>query len=153
MEKTFNRNILFYILYTLDFVFILFSVAAMIYVFSSDLWRVACLPLLCFGIGLIALFSLINKKDDVIIDETYKKVRSNIKFRKQESFCISFDSIVSVTVYSADRLKNEINLKRYPANTLVIEKKHGKEYIPLKFFDEKTILSLIKELQKVRESI
>jgi len=140
-------------LYALIFILIAGSTVLLIYTLSGGHWQGVSAALTLFALSLISLSGVINKKHDVTIDYANKEVRSNLKFGKKESFCVPFDAIVSVTVYSADQLKNEIELKKYPARTLVIEKKSAKEYIPLNFFDEETVQTFIKELQKVREAV
>lgn len=148
--KYFNRKMLFRILYALIIIFIAASTALLIYTFLIENWSAVGMSLVLFSISMMALLGILDKNHDIIIDYTNKEVRSNLKFGKKESFCVPFDAIVSVTVYSADQLKNEIKLKKYPAQTLVIEKRNDKAYIPLKFFDEETIRNLIDELQKAR---
>ena len=150
--KNFNRKPLFRMVYALIFILIAGSIALLIYMLSSGRWQEVDAALALFALSLMSLSGVINKKHDLTIDYTNKEVRSNLKFGKKESFCVPFDSIAGVYIYRADQLKNEIKLKKYPAQTLVIEKKYTKEYIPLKFFDAETVQTFIKELQKVRES-
>ena len=150
--KHFNRKPLFRVLYVLIIVLIAASTALLIYTFLIENWSAVGTSLLLFSGGMMALLGILDKNHDIIIDYTNKEVRSNLKFGKKESFCVPFDSIAGVYIYRADQLKNEIKLKKYPAQTLVIEKKYTKEYIPLKFFDAETVQTFIKELQKVRES-
>ena len=150
--KNFNRKPLFRMVYALIFILIAGSIALLIYMLSSGRWQEVDAALELFALSLICLSGVINKKHDLTIDYTNKEVRSNLKFGKKESFCLPFDAIAGVYIYRADQLKNEIQLKKYPAQTLVIEKKYTKEYIPLKFFDAETVQTFIKELEKVRES-
>lgn len=154
--KNFNRKPLFRMVYALIFILIASSIALLIYMLSSGRWQEVDAALELFSLSLICLSGVINKKHDLTIDYTNKEVRSNLKFGKKESCCIPFDAISGVYIYRADQLKNEIQLKKYPPQTLVIEKKYTKkytkEYIPLKFFDAETVQTFIKELEKVRES-
>ena len=151
--KYFNRKILFRILYALIIILIAVSTALLIYTFSIENWSAVGMSLVLFSIAIMALLGILDKNHDIIIDYTNKKVSSNLKFGKKESYCISFESIVSIYIYRADQLKKEVSLKKYPAQTLVIEKRNDKAYIPLKFFDEETIRALIAELQKAREAV
>jgi uncharacterized membrane protein len=152
-KKCFNRKKLIRLLYVIAFVLLLVGTAVLIYTLSKGYWQAVGTMLLFLALSLIVLLGAINKGNDVIIDYDKKEIESNIKFGKKESFHISFDAIVSIAVYSGKRLKNEIKLKKYPYNTLVIETRYHKEYIPLTFFDEETVLALIKELQKASENI
>ena len=151
--RYFNRKILFRILYTLIIIFIAASTALLIYTFSLENWLSVGMSLVLFSISIMALLGILDKNHDIIIDYTNKEVRSNLKFGKKESFSFSFESINNIYIYQADQLKKEIKLKKYPAQTLVIEKRNDKAYIPLKFFDEETIQALIEELQKARAAV
>ena len=151
--KYFNRKRLFRILYALIIIFIAVSTALLIYTFSIENWSAVGMALVLFSLGMMALLGIRDKNHDVVIDYTNKKVRSNLKFGKKESFSLSFESIDNIYIYHADQLKKEVQLKKYPARTLVIEKRNDKAYIPLKFFDEETIRALIEELQKARASV
>ena len=151
--KYFNRKRLFRILYALIIIFIAVSTALLIYTFSIENWSTVGMALVLFSLGMMALLGIRDKNHDVVIDYTNKKVRSNLKFGKKESFSLSFESIDNIYIYHADQLKKEVQLKKYPARTLVIEKRNDKAYIPLKFFDEETVRVLIKELQKARASV
>ena len=148
--KYFNRKRLFRILYALIIIFIAVSTALLIYTFSIENWSAVGMALVLFSLGMMALLGIRDKNHDVVIDYTNKKVRSNLKFGKKESFSLSFESIDNIYIYHADQLKKEVQLKKYPARTLVIEKRNDKVYIPLKFFDEETIRNLMDELQKAR---
>ena len=53
-------------------------------------------------------------------------------------------------MYDSELLISEINSKKYPKTTLVIEQAFNKVYIPLKFFDNQTIRALVDELQNVK---
>ncbi|MBR5187921.1 MAG: hypothetical protein IKW18_05570 [Clostridia bacterium] len=151
--KHFNRKPLFRVLYVLIIVLIAASTALLIYTFLIENWSAVGGSLILFSIGMMALLGILDKNHDIIIDYTNKEVRSNLKFGKKESYCIPFESIVSIYIYRADQLKKEVQLKKYPAQTLVIEKRNDKAYIPLKFFDEETIRALMEELQKAREAV
>ena len=151
--KYFNRKRLFRILYLLIIIFIAVSTALLIYTFSLENWSAVGMALVLFSLGMMALLGILDKNHDVVIDYTNKKVRSNLKFGKKESFSLSFESIDNIYIYHADQLKKEVQLKKYPARTLVIEKRNDKVYIPLKFFDEETIRALIEELEKARASV
>ena len=151
--KYFNRKRLFRILYALIIIFIAVSTALLIYTFSIENWSAVGMALVLFSLGMMALLGILDKNHDVIIDYTNKTVTSNLKFGKKESFSLSFESIDNIYIYHADQLKKEVQLKKYPTQTLVIEKKYTKEYIPLKFFDEETIRALMEELQKAREAV
>jgi len=139
-------------LYALIFILIAGSTVLLIYTLSGGHWQGVGVALILFALSLTSLIGILNKNHDVIIDYTNKKVKSNLKFGKKESVSFSFESINNIYIYQADQLKKEIKLKKYPAQTLVIEKRNNKAYIPLKFFDEETIRTLIEELQKVSEA-
>ena len=96
---------------------------------------------------------VVNRGHDITIDYINKEVLSKIKFNKTENACIPFDSIIDVYIYNSDQLRNEIKLKKYPVETLVIKQRYNKVYIPLKYFDKKTIEVLIEELKNVRECL
>ena len=151
--KHFNRKPLFRVLYVLIIVLIAASTALLIYTFLIENWSAVGMSLILFSIGMMALLGILDKNHDIIIDYTNKEVRSNLKFGKKESFSLSFESIDNIYIYHADQLKKEVQLKKYPARTLVIEKRNDKAYIPLKFFDEETIRALMEELQKAREAV
>ena len=151
--KYFNRKMLFRILYALIIILIAVSTALLIYTFSIENWSAVGMSLVLFSIAMMALLGIRDKNHDVIIDYTNKEVTSNLKFGKKESFSLSFESIDNIYIYHADQLKKEVQLKKYPAQTLVIEKRNDKAYIPLKFFDEETIRALIAELHKAREAV
>lgn len=154
MEKQcFNRKKLIRLLYATAFVLISVGTAMLIYTLSNGYWQGVSASLLFLAPSLVVLYATINKENDVIIDYNEKEIQSNIKFGKKESFHVYFSSIVNIAVYSADQLKNEIQLKKYPANALVIETSFNKEYISLTFFDEETVLALINELQKARDTV
>lgn len=151
--KYFNRKLLFRILYALIMILIAVSTALLIYTFLIENWSSVGMSLMLFSIGIMALLGIRDKNHDIIIDYTNKEVTSNLKFGKKESFSLSFESIDNIYIYHADQLKKEVQLKKYPAQTLVIEKRNDKAYIPLKFFDEETIRNLMDELQKARASV
>ncbi len=85
--------------YALIFILIVGSIALLIYTLSGGHWQGVSTALTLFALSLISLSGVINKKHDVTIDYANKEVRSNLKFGKKESFCIPFDSIVSVYIY------------------------------------------------------
>ena len=132
---------------------LLVSVALVVYTIASGYWSIAGVALLVLASALVIMIDIFDRDSDITVDYVKRVVRSNIKFDKNKTIVVPFESIVSVYIYNADQLKREIKLKKYPVKTLVIEKAHNKEYISLKFFDEKTICDLIRELQKARESV
>lgn len=150
--KHFNRRILLFLGFGIGFILLLSGIALFIHTLSSDNWSFASIPLFLLVAGSVALLLIINKENDITIDYTNKEVRSSeIKFDGKATVCIPFDAIVDIFIYDSDQLKKEIKLKRYPSQVLVVEKKEDKAYIPLTFFDEATIRTLIEELQKVKE--
>jgi hypothetical protein len=77
------------------------------------------------AIGLMILLVAINPISVITIDYANKEVLSSIKFYKDQEICIPFDSITRVYtydyMYDSELLISEINSKKYPKTTLVIE--------------------------------
>lgn len=149
-EKNFNRKFFCRELYGGICLVFLISVALVVYTIFFGYWNVVGMALIVLTLVLMLMMGIFNKDSDITIDYAKREIRSNIKLDENKTVCVSFDSIADVYIYNADQLKRAIKLKKYPPKTLVIEKQHGKEYISLKFFDEETVNSLLKELQKAR---
>ena len=106
--------------------------------------------LLIIANGLILLLIFINKDADIKIDYINKEITSNVKLDKKKNICIPFDSIVDIHIYDSEKLKNDIRLKKYPKQALVIQQMYNKVYIPLNLFSNKTIEELFNEIKRIR---
>ena len=153
-KKNFHPKILFLIHFSASFIIILSGTILFTYTFSNQYWNRVGLVLMFTAIGLMILLVAINPISVITIDYANKEVLSSIKFYKDQEICIPFDSITRVYtydyMYDSELLISEINSKKYPKTTLVIEQAFNKVYIPLKFFDDQTIRALVEELQNVK---
>ena len=153
-KKNFHPKILFLIHFSASFIIILSGTILFTYTFSNQYWDRIGLVLMFTAIGLMILLVAINPISVITIDYANKEVLSSIKFYKDQEICIPFDSITRVYtydyMYDSELLISEINSKKYPKTTLVIEQAFNKVYIPLKFFDDQTIRALVDELQNVK---
>lgn len=140
------------IFYVISFVLIIFGGCFSIYTIKIESWKLVGMTLLVAAIGLLLLIGILNKYNDIIINYENKEVIVNIKFNRKEKVCIPFDAIVDVYIYNSDQLKQNIKIKKYPKQTIVIERKYNKEFIPIDWFIKKDIHALVKELLKVRDS-
>ena len=152
-KKTFNRRFFCWECYGGIGLILLISIAWVVYTIFRGYWNVVGITLTVLVLVLGLIMSIFDRECDITVDYVNREVRSNVKFDKNMPICVPFDSIVNVYIYNADQLKKVIKSKKYPPKTLVIEKAYNKAYIPLRFFDEKTIRALIHELQKARGSV
>ena len=125
IENNFNRRILCWILLLVSFFIITITTVLLIYTLCFDKWEYVGLILLSLAIGLMMLIFVVNRGNDITIDYINKEVLSKIKFNKTENACIPFDSIIDVYIYNSDQLRNEIKLKKYPVETLVIKQRYN----------------------------
>ena len=151
-EKYFNRNILYLIIYIISIIFFLTGIILLIITLNLKIWQMAGFSLLVLSCGLMGFLFLFNKSNDVIINYDNKEIISNIRFDFKNNICVPFDSIVNVYIYNKEQLKQEVKMKKYPKQTLVVERKFYKQFIPLNWFSKKNIDSLLEELLKVRDS-
>lgn len=149
----FNQNKLVIVFYIISIVLIVLGGCFSIYTIIIESWKLVGMTLLVSAIGLLLLIGIFNKHNDVIINYENKEVTVNIKFNRKEKLCIPFDSIINVYVYNSEQLKQDIKIKKYPKQTIVIERKYNKEFISIDWFIKKDIDSLVKELLKVRLTI
>ena len=152
IEKYYNRKIIMAICYVIGFVLIIFGGCFSIYTITIESWKLVGMTLLVAAIGLLLLIGIFNKHNDVIINYGNNEVIVNIKFNRKEKVCIPFDAIVDVYIYNSEQLKQNIKIKKYPKQTIVIEHKYYKEFIPIDWFTKKDIDALVNELLKVRGS-
>lgn len=152
IEKNYNRKKIMAIFYVIGFVLIIFGGYFSIYTITIESWKLVGMTLLVAAAGLLLLIGIFNKHNDIIINYENKEVIVNIKFNRKEKLCIPFDAIVNVYIYNSNQLKQDIKIKKYPKQTIVIERKYNKEFIPIDWFIKKDIDALVKELFKVRDS-
>ena len=148
----FNQNKLVIVFYIISIVLIIFGGCFSIYTIVVESWELVGMTLLVAAIGLLLLIGIFNKHNDVIINYENNEVIVNIKFNRKEEVCIPFDAIVNVYIYNSEQLKKDIKIEKYPKQTIVIERKYNKEFIPIDWFIKKDIDALLKELLKVRDS-
>lgn len=151
-EKYFIRKKLTIIIYFVSISLLTINITGVILTIILKLFLLVSVTLIGISFGLMGLAIAVNRVEDVIINFENKEVIVNISFNNKENYSIPFDSIVNVYEINDEKLKKDLKLKKYPKRTLVIERKDYKEYIPLKLFDEGTIILLKKELLKVRDS-
>jgi len=130
------------------------SVIIFLITYEIKSWRFLGASLTFFSVGLLEFTGyVINREHDIIIDYDKKEIISNSNLNKNGQNIIQFNSIVDAYIYNEYQLKDELQLKKYPKETLVIEKKyHQKEYIPLNKFDENVKEELLIELLKERDN-
>ena len=130
------------------------SVIIFLITYEIKSWRFLGASLTFFSVGLLEFTGyVINREYDIIIDYDKKEIISNLNLNKNGQNIIQFNSIVDAYIYNEYQLKDELKLKKYPKETLVIEKKyHQKEYIPLNKFDENVKEELLIELLKERDN-
>ena len=148
----FNQNKIVIVFYIISIVLIIFGGCFSIYTIVVESWELVGMTLLVAAIGLLLLIGIFNKHNDVIINYENNEVIVNIKFNRKEEVCIPFDAIVNVYIYNSEQLKKDIKIEKYPKQTIVIERKYNKEFIPIDWFIKKDIDALLKELLKVRDS-
>ena len=139
------------IFYIISLVWIIFGGSFSIYTIVIESWDLVGMTLLVAAIGLLLLIGIFYKHNDVIINYENNEVIVNIKFNRKEKVCIPFDAIVDVYIYNSDQLKQDVKIEKYPKQTIVIERKYNKEFIPIDWFIKKDIHALVKELLKVRD--
>lgn len=151
-EKYYNRKSITYIMYTISFIFLLVGIIILFNIIEKESWKYISLPLIIISLGLMALACAVNRGNCVIIDYNNKEVISNIPFNKKNQLCIPFDAIIDAYIINDIQLSKEIRLKKYPKKILVIKRQYYNEYIPLKWFNDNVIDSLLNELIKVRDN-
>ena len=151
VSKKYNRKIISVILYAISFIVISTSTFLLVHTLSCGHWKLVSVALLFLANGLIVLLVAINRDNDITIDYTNKEVLSNIKFDKTANICVPFDSIINVYICNSNQINNEIQSKKHPSQTLVIEQRGRKVNISLKLFDKNTVNALVEDLLKVRD--
>jgi len=153
-KKFFNRKNIFLYHFLGSITVMIISVIIFLITYEIKSWRFLGASLTFFSVGLLEFTGyVINREHDIIIDYDKKEIISNSNLNKNGQNIIQFNSIVDAYIYNVYQLKDELQLKKYPKETLVIEKKyHQKEYIPLNKFDENVKEELLIELLKERDN-
>jgi len=153
-KKFFNRKNIFLYHFLGSITVMIISVIIFLITYEIKSWRFLGASLTFFSVGLLEFTGyVINREHDIIIDYDKKEIISNSNLNKNGQNIIQFNSIVDAYIYNEYQLKDELQLKKYPKETLVIEKKyHQKEYIPLNKFDENVKEELLIELLKERDN-
>lgn len=141
------------IFYVISFVLIIFGGCFSIYTITIESWKLVGMTLLVVAAGLLLFIGIFNKHNDVIIDYKSKEVIVNIKFNRKEKLCIPFDAIVDVYIYNLDQLKQDVKIKKYPKQTIVVERKYNKEFIPIDWFTKKDIVNAMYKVSRILKGL
>lgn len=151
-KKHYNRKNIILIDSFCSIILLIIGVILFIETSKRNEWNIAGAGLIIFSIGLMELMMhVIDKEHDITIDYNKKEIIFNLPLNEKKKSIIPFNSIVNVYKYNKYQLKEEIKIKKYPKETLVIEKQYQKIYISIDKFSEKDIKELIEEILKVRE--
>lgn len=151
-KKHYNRKNIILIHSVCSIILLITGVILFIETSKRNEWNIAGAGLTIFSIGLMELMMhVIDKEHDITIDYNKKEIIFNLTLNEKKKLIAPFNNIVNVYKYNKYQLKEEIKIKKYPKETLVIEKQYQKIYISIDKFSKKDMKALIEEILKVRE--